>query len=366
MDKNKKFAIAVHRAMSLSPIRFIKSKTFFRNDWESMWKAKISDLQEADIDKKGIEKFFTNRGEVDPDAEIEKLNKCGAQVIIRGDISYPVCLENIPNPPTMFFVRGEMRETDFPAIAVVGARKISSYGKRALEKIVSPLAMSGVTIVSGLALGTDVLAQKCAVENGSRTIGVLGNGIDNIYPFQNKFFAEKFLAENRGAIISEFFPGAETRPENFPIRNRIVSGLAKAVLVIEAAGKSGSLITAQIAIEQNREVFAVPGEIFSSNSVGTNQLVFDGSAHPALNGKDILEICGFHNFEQKQKAKTQIPQTGVESEILKFFESESKIHLDDIIRLSKLPGHVVSSTVSILEIKGFLKHCGRQIYAKNF
>lgn len=185
-------------------------------------------------------------------------------------------------------------------------------------------------------------------------------------PLQNKYFAEKFLAENRGAIISEYFPDSETQPENFAIRNRIVSGLAKAVLIIEAAEKSGSLITAEIAIEQNREVFAVPGEIFATNSAGTNQLLFQGSAHPALNGKDILEICGFRDFAKKQKAKSQIPQTGVEGDILKFFESESKIHLDDLIRMSCLPGHVISSTVSILEIKGFLLHCGRQVYAKNF
>ncbi len=366
MNKNLKFAIAVHRAMNLTSLRFTKAKTFFSENWENMWKSKISDLQQAGIDKKGIEKFFKNRKKINPDTEIEKLEKCGAQVIMHGDDDFPPGLKNIPSPPTILFVRGTMKDTDFPAIAVVGARKVSSYGKRAIKKIIDQITLSGVTIVSGLALGTDVLAQKCAIKNGVRTIGVLGNGIDNVYPVQNKSFAEKLLVENRGAIISEYFPETETRPENFPVRNRIVSGLAKAVIIIEAAKKSGSLITAQIAIEQNREVFAVPGEIFSTNSAGTNQLIFDGSAHPALNGKDILEICGFKDFAKKRTAKKEIPRTGVEHEILKFFESESKIHLDEIIRMSHLPSHVVSSNVSILEIKGFLQHCGRQIYAKNF
>jgi DNA processing protein len=366
MIEGKKFVIAVHKTLSLSPLRFLKIKSFFNNDWQAVWQAKISDFQEAEIDKKGIEKFFMNREKINPDEEIEKLKKCNAKVLVRGDSDYPLNLENISNPPSVLFFRGEMKETDFPAIAVVGSRKVSSYGKRAIEKIVAEISFSGVTIISGLALGTDVLAQKCALKNGSRTIGVLGNGIDDIYPLQNKNFAEKFLAEERGIIISEYFPGAETRPENFPIRNRIVSGLAKAIVIIEAAEKSGSLITAQIAIEQNREVFAVPGEIFSTNSAGTNQLIFNGSAHPALNGKDILEICGFRDFEKKQIAKKEIPKTDIEHKILKLFESESKIHLDEIIRMSELQGHIVSSNVSILEIKGFLKHCGQQIYAKNF
>ncbi|MDH3324209.1 MAG: DNA-protecting protein DprA, partial [Candidatus Peregrinibacteria bacterium] len=208
----------------------------------------------------------------------------------------------------------------------------------------------------------DVLAQKCAVGHGARTISILGNGIDQICPATNRSFGEKVLSENKGAILSEYLPGVDARPEYFPVRNRIVAALSKATIAIEAAEKSGSLITCNLAIDFGKEVFAVPGEIFSPNSKGTNGLILKGVAAPAVSGQQILEYLGLKNIEQQKKAKMNVPEVGIEADILQLFGNE-KMHIDDLIRVAKFPGNVVSSTVSILEIKGYVVNLGGQVYA---
>ena len=360
-----KYLVAIHRAMTCSPVRFGKLKSHFAGDWHEAWNAKIPDFQAANIEPKAIEVFFKNRPKIDPDFEIEQLERCGARVLVRGTAGFPAQLETIPNPPAILFCRGEIRDSDFPSIAVVGSRKVSAYGRRAIDKIVGEIADARITIVSGLALGADVLAQKKALDRGSRTLAVLGNGIDQIYPAQNYEFGEKIISENAGAILSEHLPGVRPRPEFFPVRNRLVAGIARATLVIEAAERSGSLITANMALEMGRDVFAVPGEIFSENSAGTNALLSAGEATPATSGAQILDALGLRDLESKKAASKSVPELGIEAEILKLFGRE-KCHIDDLIQNSKFPGNVVASTISILEIKGFVKNLGNQVYAKNF
>ena len=361
----KKFLLAAHRALNLTAARFFKLKKFFGGNWEKIWHAEIADLRAAELDPRGAEKFLRNRKKISPDAEIEKIEKCGAQILVLGEKNFPQQLENIPQPPVILFCRGEILPTDFPSISVVGSRKITNYGRRAAEKIVGEIADAGISIISGLAFGADTVAHEIALAHNSRTIAVLGNGIDKIYPQKNFHFAEKFLAEKRGAILSEYFPGTEIRPENFPTRNRIVAGLSLATIVLEAADRSGTLITAGLAAEQGREIFAVPGEIFSKNSVGTNKLILRGNAHPAISGAQILEHLKLKNISEKKAAKKKIPTTEIEQKILRIFGDE-KIHIDEIIRAAAVSGAVVSSNISILEIKGLIKNLGNQFYAKNF
>ncbi|MBT3349419.1 DNA-protecting protein DprA [bacterium] len=362
---DEKFLVALHRGMNLTFARFGKLQKFFGGDWRATFDGKIKDFQAADLDPRGIEKFLSVREKLDPDWEIEQLEKCGARVLVFGRENFPQNLESIHNPPALLFCRGEFLDTDFPAIAVVGSRKLTSYGRRAGEKIVGEIAAAGITIVSGLAFGADTLAHQIAVKNGARTIAVLGNGIDTVYPQQNAKFAAEFLAKNCGAVLSEYLPGTEVRPENFPVRNRIVAGLAKAVIVLEAAEKSGSLITAELAVEMGRDIFAVPGEIFAENSAGTNALIFKSQAAPALSGEQILENLGLKNLAPKKAAQLAIPTTSTEAEILKLLESGEKVHLDDLVRNSPFPAPVTSSTISILEIKGLVRNLGQQIYVKN-
>lgn len=359
----EKYMVAIHRACNLTFSRFQRLKAHFDNDWERAWKANIKDWQQADIDIKAIETFFVNREKVDPDKEEELLRKCGASVLVYGELNYPTPLLNIYNPPALLFMRGELQPDDFPAIAVVGSRRISNYGVRAAELIVGELADSGVTIVSGLAFGADTVAHKVALEHGTRTIAVLGNGIDVIHPTANQGLAEKFLYDKKGAILSEYLPGSEVRPENFAIRNRIVAGLARATVVLEAAEKSGSLITADLALQHNRELFVVPGEIFSKTSAGCNRLLVEASATPAVSGKQILEQLGMGNLAAKKLAQRAMPTTENERLVLAILERQNKWHIDDLLREVELPGAVTSSVISILEIKGLAQNLGNQMYS---
>jgi DNA processing protein len=341
-------------------------KSFFENDWERAWKGSISEWQQANIDIRAIQSFFSNKTGISPEKEMDRLNKCGARILLYGASEYPPSLSQIHNPPVLLFYRGTLHADYFPSISVVGSRKISRYGQRAAELIVGQLADAGITIVSGLAFGTDTVAHRIAIEHGARTIAVLGNGIDTIYPVANQKFAEKFLAEGNGVLISEYLPGTEGKPEFFPVRNRIVSGLSRATIVIEATRQSGSLITAELAMQQNREVFAVPGEIFSKNSEGCNELLSKGSAAPALSGEQILLALDFRHLASKKSIQCAVPMTENEEQILKVFEDQSEWHIDDLLRIVSLPSSVTSSTISILEIKGFIRNSGNHIYSRIF
>lgn len=363
-QENLKYMVAVHRAMNLTFLRYKKIKAFFANDWQKVWEANIRDLQAAELDTPGISNFLKSRENFSPETEMKLLEKCGAKTLIYGTKDYPKTLENLYSPPALLFCRGEILPTDFPSISVVGSRKLSNYGQRAIEKIVGEIASEGITIVSGLALGADFQAHRTALNNGARTIAVLGSGIDNISPRTNENFAKKFLAENKGTVLSEYLPGTEIRPENFPVRNRIVAGLSKAVIVIEAAIKSGSLITADLAVNQGKDVFAVPGEIFAKNSGGTNQIIWKGQASPALSGHQILEDLGMKNIAQKKDAQKNIPTTEIEDQVLSLI-SDDKMPINDVFRKSDLASSVISSTLAILEIKGLVVNTGNQTYSKN-
>ena len=359
------FLVAIHRACNLTFSRYRKLQSFFHDDWERVWNAKIGEWQQSDIDSRAIQSFFANRVKINPEQEIEKLLRCGAQVLRYGTAEYPESLLHIHNPPVLLFCRGRLSPDYFPSISVVGSRKISCYGQRVAEFLVGQLADAGVTIVSGLAFGADTVAHRISMEHGSRTIAVLGNGIDEIYPAANTVFAEKFLLEQRGVLLSEYLPGTEVRPEFFPVRNRIVSGLSRATIVLEAASKSGSLITAELAIQQNKELFVVPGDIFSKNSSGCNRLLVQGSATPALSGDQILQALDFRFLSSKKEVKQNLPKTENETQILSAFEDFSERHIDDLLRIIDLPDSVISSTLSILEIKGLVRNMGNNVYVSS-
>lgn len=363
-DSSLGYMLAIHRSMNLTFLRYKKLKVFFNNDWERVWQSNIKELQFSGIDTPGLTRFLKLRGDSDPDTELARLAKCGAHALIYGTPEYPKNLENVYSPPVMIFCRGALLPTDTPSISVVGSRTITSYGKRAIENIVGAIADEGITIVSGLALGADYQAHKVALEHNARTIAVLGSGIDNITPRAHQNFAEKFLAEDRGVILSEYLPGTEVRPENFAVRNRIVAALSKAVIVIEAAKKSGSLITAELGVTQGKDVFAVPGEIFAKNSGGTNQIILKGQAIPALSGLQVLDYLGMKNIAQKKSAQQNIPTTDIENQVLGLL-SDDKMPINDIFRTSSLAGSVISSTLAILEIKGLVVNTGNQVYSKN-
>ncbi len=356
----KKYLLGLHRGLRLTYPRYRALQGFFDNDWQAAYQANINDWIEAGIDKKGIEKWFSQRQKINPDQEIKRIEDLQVEILTYDDPNFPVPLQHISNPPVILLVRGALEDSDWPSLSVVGSRRMTTYGQRAAEKILTPIAQQGITIVSGLAYGVDTLAHQIALQNDARTIAVLGNGIDEIYPKQNQNLAKKII-EN-GAIISEFLPGTEARPEYFPVRNRIVAGLSQGTLIIEAAAKSGSLITAQYAMDFGREVFAVPGEIFHHQAAGTNQLISDG-AHLAQNGQSILDAMGI-KAQKIPKLQIKLPETGIEHDILQHLKTGQARHIDEVIRDCGFPGTTVSSHLTLMEMKGWIQHLGGQRYVR--
>lgn len=274
---------------------------------------------------------------------------------------YLECLRHIAQPPQKIFIRGEIIAEDKNAIAIVGTRKCTPYGKRAAYDLAFRLGKQGVTIVSGLAFGIDAEAHKGVLDAGGRTIAVLGTGVDDqsIYPHTHKSLAERIMKS--GAVISEFDPGTPAMPHHFPQRNRIISALSLGVVVVEAAEKSGSLITANFALEQGKEVFAVPGPIHSLVSAGTNQLIQRG-AKLITSTQDILEEFDWLKEYGAVKQTAQISGSLEEQMIIESIASGSST-ADEIIEKTKLPSSAVLSLLTMLELENKIKNIGNNTYA---
>lgn len=273
---------------------------------------------------------------------------------------YPALLKEIHNPPKELYIKGKIIPQDKVAIAVVGTRKYTQYGKQATLDIAGKLAKLGITIVSGLAKGIDSFAHQAALENNGRTIAVLGTSMDkeSFYPASNYTLSEK-IAEN-GAVLSEYPTGTRGTQFTFPERNRIVSGLSLGVVVVEAPEQSGALITASLAVEQNREVFAIPGSIYEKNSQGTNQLIKMG-AKLVNDVDDILEELNLSHLI-KTALKKKIKPENKQEEIIISILSVQPIHIDEIIKKSKLPTSIVNSCLMILELKKGVRNLGKGNY----
>jgi len=272
---------------------------------------------------------------------------------------YPALLKEIYKPPVLY-LRGDLQESNKLALAVVGTRKPTYYGKQVTSKIVYDLVNAGIVIISGLALGIDTLAHKTALGAGGQTIAILGSGINdkNIYPKENKKLAHKIIKS--GAIISEYPPNTPARPGYFPQRNRIISGMSLGTLVIEAGYKSGALITARCALDQNREVFCIPGPILSEKSMGPNNLIKLG-AKLVTSAKDVFEEF---NLTQAMELTMPAKITGdnpEEKKIIKILNYEP-IHIDEIIKQTKLNAATANATLAMLEIKNKIKNMGGNNY----
>ncbi len=276
----------------------------------------------------------------------------------RGDPDYPPLLAEIAQPPGELFVRGSLETLGAPCLAVVGTRTPSAYGKQVTPMIVSALARAGITIVSGLAIGIDTLAHEAALESGGKTVAVLGSGVDemSVYPPENRALARR-IVESGGAVISEFSEGTEPKPFHFPQRNRIIAGLSRGVLVIEARAKSGALITAHFALEENRDVFAVPGPITSLTSAGPNRLLSQG-AEAALDADAILNAWGI--------AALAVPNASLAAAepFLAHFP-EGAIHVDELVRQSGMGAAEVNIELAKLELAGYIRNLGGGTYAKS-
>lgn len=292
---------------------------------------------------------------------LEKLDGLGVEVATIFDKDFPQDLSSIPDRPYVLYKKGKLLPQDSIAMGIVGSRKATNYGKWAAERFARELTSMGVTIVSGMAVGIDSIAHRTTIENGGRTLGILGNGLDIVYPKSN--FGLYGDALENGALISEFPPGTQPYNFHFPMRNRIIAGLSLGVIVIEAQEKSGSLITAHHALAQGKDVFALPGNINSIYSRGTNMLIRDG-AKPLLDMDDILEEVRELQLLKRSNVIDRINEidlSDTERRVLDFLK-EGPIHSDIIVLKSGLDIQTVISTLTVLELKGIIKEMSSRIF----
>jgi len=308
------------------------------------------------------EKLSINQKEnIDPYKEWQKIQKQKIDFIISSENKYPDLLKEISYSPSSFYIKGKIPE-EMPCIAIVGTRKISAYGKLVTEKLVQELVRYNFIIVSGLAYGVDTIAHKTALENQGKTIAVLGSGLNNVYPYSNKKLSQEIA--KHGALITEYPLEAPALRRYFPWRNRIISGLSLATVVIEAPEKSGALITAQFALEQNREVFAIPGSIFNKNSIGTNNLIKQG-AKLVSQIEDIFEELNIQYTLPIIKDPPNLKFDNKEEEkIYKSLSKEKPLAIDKIIEISNLCPKEALVILTTLEIKGFIKNIDGGNYIK--
>ncbi|GAC1355661.1 MAG: DNA-processing protein DprA [Ktedonobacteraceae bacterium] len=356
--------VAFSRFPGVGPIRFKHLLDFFENDVAAAWNADSKHLAAAGLDQKTINKLVAHRSKVAPQHELEMLEKKHISVITWKDATYPPLLRKIEYAPPVLYVYGTFTEDDRRfSLGIVGTRKMSTYGRQVTERFATELA-GKITIVSGLALGVDTIAHTAALDAGGRTLAVMASGLDTIYPPANYNLAKRIVESGQGALLSTFPLGVRPDAGNFPARNHIISALSLGVLVTEAPPTSGALITANSALNQGREVFAVPGGIFSLASAGVNKLIQDG-AHPVTSVRDILECLNIHVIPQSEETrdqlKTILPDNPEERVLLKHLSLEA-CHIDALTRMSELPAHVVSSTLTMMELKGMIKHIGNMQY----
>jgi DNA processing protein len=327
---------------------------------EAAWQAGLPDMIAAGLDAKICTALLQAQRTIDLDAELDRAERAGIQLMTRDDDGYPAALAQIPSSPPLIYVKGRLEEVDAWSVAVVGTRSPSTYGREAARRIAGDLAGSGISIVSGLALGIDSIAHAAALEAGGRTLAVLASGLDQIYPERNRALADEIMT--RGALISEFPIGTKPIPQLFPVRNRIISGLALGTLVVEAGAQSGALITVRYALEQGRDVFAIPGPIFSPLSAGPNQLIRDG-AGLVTQAQDILEALNLSTAAIQQEVQAAFPEDPTELALFELVGYQPQ-HVDELRRQSELPTPVVSATLAMLELKGLIRQAGAMQYVR--
>ena len=356
-NKDLKYWIGFSFIPGIGRVRLGQIENYF-GSLEKAWEAPSAELKKAHLDDSVIRTVTSWRPRLSLDEEMEKMKRGGVQALTWHDEKYPARLKEIYDYPPIIYVKGEILPKDEWCLAVVGTRLATAYGRQVTEEIATDLAHNKITVVSGLARGIDTIAHRAALEAGGRTIAVSACGLDIIYPAENANLAKQII--EHGALISEYPLGTKPKPEYFPRRNRILSGISLGVLVTEAGESSGALITADLALEQNRDVLAVPRSVLSPASYGTNHLIQQG-AKLVQNCQDILEELNLRAVAQQLEFKEIIPTSDTESLLLHKLSAEPS-HIDEICAGSGLPVSTVSSTLAMMELKGLVKSIGSMKY----
>ncbi|MEN6482251.1 MAG: DNA-processing protein DprA [Anaerolineaceae bacterium] len=343
----------------IGSVRFKAILDFF-GDLQVAWDAPAESFKEAGLNEKMINNFLAIRNQVDLEKVWDRIQQKNIKLLTWMDTDYPEMLKNIAQPPPVLYVRGTIIEEDNWSVAIVGTRRVTAYGRQVAEELATFLAQNGVTVTSGLARGVDAISHQAALNSNGRTIAVLGSGVDRIYPPEHQKLADQIIES--GAIISDYPPGTPPESTNFPPRNRIISGLSRAVVVVEAGKTSGALITATFAAEQGKEVFAVPGNIYAPQSKGTNYLISQG-ARPLIEMGEILEILQIQQTQLFHSVRKILPSDDVEAKILEVITLEP-LHIDEIRAKSGLPIEKISASLIMMELKGLVRKVGPMQYTQ--
>ena len=349
-----RYRIALHRVHRLGAVRFGLLDRAFPS-MEEVWRASAGALVAAGLDQRSAEEVVRARDETDPDGELERLAVAGVTALAHTDPRYPSRLRQIDDAPPVLYVKGAWADVDEWSVAVVGTRRATAYGRMAAQEFSRGLAVNGITVVSGLARGVDTVSHRAALDAGGRTVAVLANGLDTVYPPENRRLAQE-IAE-RGAVMSDYPLGTKPRADFFPRRNRILSGVSLGTLVVEGDDDSGAMITARFAMEQNRDVFAVPGSIFSPQSRGPFGLIKDG-ATPVANAEGILEALNLSVAGKQLDFGRAAPPESADEQTLMAILSREPQHIDLVARRSGLAAATVSGTLALLELKGLVRDVG--------
>jgi DNA processing protein len=356
--------LALHLVPGLGNIAFKKLLERFGDPTE-VFRAKLTDLAQVEGLRKHIaQKVVQREFSLDPHKVLRDLERQGASLVVYSDPTYPVPLREIHDPPMVLYTKGLAIPGQTTFVAIVGSRNSTPYGVKTSENLAQGLARRGLGVTSGLARGIDSAAHWGCIEGRGFSVGVLGTGIDAVYPLSNKkLFA---VMVEKGAVITEFPPNTPPEPKNFPIRNRLISGLSRGVIVVEATMKSGSLITASMALEQGREVFAVPGSVHSFKSTGCHFLIKQG-AKLVENADDVLDELGLNYTYAAKKDSYREPALppleGNEKQIYDLI-GDYPVHIDDIVREGNLEPGTASAVLMRMELKGIVRQLPGKLFVR--
>jgi DNA processing protein len=356
--------VALSAVGGIGPVRFQRLLELCGGPRQA-WSASDLQLAQAGLERRTIAALRNWRKVTSPEAFAERLGKLEIRAVTLRDDEYPPSLRQVADPPPVLFVRGSFVPRDQPAVALVGTRRASPYGISVADRLARDLAAAGITIVSGLAKGVDTAAHQAALDANGRTVAVLGNGLDQIYPPENLRLARRIVDNAAGVLVSEFAPGIPPDAVNFPRRNRIISGISMATLIVEAGEKSGALITADFALEQGREVLAVPGPIFNPMSAGTNDLLKQGAA-PVTCVDDILRLLNtvYPDQTNQHLARELPPLAPHEAAVYEALATEPR-HIDEITRAARVAAHQTSAALMTLELGGLARQVGPMLYTRS-
>lgn len=327
---------------------------------ERAWHAGVEHLRGAGLNERAAQSLAATRKRISLDREMARLDQAGVHIRTLGGEDYPRLLREIPSPPLVLYVRGTLDARDEHAIGVVGTRRVSAYGREMARRLSGDLAAAGLTIVSGLARGVDAVAHQTTLDHGGRTIAVFGCGLDTIYPPEHRRLAEQIAQQ--GALVSEFPLGTRPEASNFPVRNRLISGLSLGVVVVEAPRRSGALITANFAADQGRNVYAVPGSALSAGSEGPLQLLRDG-ATLAASADDVLADLNMPVRQTAFEVRQALPASNEEARILALLDLEPR-HIDEVAMEGGIGIHRLSALLLEMQLKGLVRNVGAQHYVR--